>query len=93
MRFRQDNRKITANVEDNSIQNTLSVIKGFSDVVAEQLYELKDNQYDTFVDLLRIDMEEKKYCLKNRRSIMIQYFDEFGQNGLLKIYQSLPGDN
>ncbi|NMA66469.1 MAG: hypothetical protein GX957_09560, partial [Clostridiaceae bacterium] len=92
MRFRQDNRKITANVEDNSIQNTLSVIKGFSDVVAEQLYELKDNQYDTFVDLL-IDMEEKKILSKKIEDlIMIQYFDEFGQNGkLLKIYQEFTG--
>lgn len=87
LRFRQDNRKITANEEKGSMWNSLKALKGFGGKIAEQLYELKDNQYDTFIDLL-VDLEEKQIMsVKIGDLIKIQYFEEFGNNGkLLKLY-------
>ena len=90
LRFRQDNRKITADEKNYTMWNSLSALKGFGEGIAHQLYGLKDNQYDTFVDLL-IDLEEKSIMgVKIAELIKIQYFNEFGNNGkLLTIYEEL----
>jgi DNA polymerase III alpha subunit len=82
-RFRQDNRKITADEKNNTMWNSLKALKGFGEGIAKQLYELQDNKYDTFIDLL-IDLEEKGImCVKIEDLIKIQYFNEFGENGKL----------
>lgn len=88
LRFRQDNRKITADEATNTMWNSLKALKGFGDGLAKKLYELRNNRYDTFVDFL-VDLEEKGImCSKIEDLIKIQYFDEFGNNGkLLKIYK------
>ena len=87
LRFRQDNRKITADEKNYTMWNSLSALKGFGEGIAHQLYEIKNNQYDTFVDLL-IELEEKStMSVKIADLIKIQYFNEFGNNGkLLAIY-------
>jgi DNA polymerase III alpha subunit len=85
LRFRQDNRQIVANTDKYEITTTLHSIKGFSKTISDNLYSLKDNHYDTFVDLL-VDMEEKAMLSsKVEQLIMIKYFDEFGGNK--KLYQ------
>ena len=91
-RFRQDNRNIVANKETNTITNTLKSLKSFGAKLGDQLYSLKDNKYNTFVDLL-IDMEDKSIlCAKIESLIKIQYFDEFGNNGkLLAVYKEFTG--
>jgi DNA polymerase III alpha subunit len=88
LRFRQDNRNIVANPDKNEITTTLHSIKGFPKKISENLYILKDNQYETFVDLL-IDLEEKSMLSsKVEQLILIKYFEEFGGNKkLLQIYQ------
>ncbi len=88
LRFRQDNRKITADSKNNVMWNSLKALKGFGEGIAHQLYALKDKEYDTFVDLL-VDMEEQGIlCSKIGDLIKIQYFDEFGNNGkLLRLYE------
>ena len=87
LRFRQDNRSIVANLEKNEITTTLHSIKGFSKSIGENLYQLKDNQYETFVDFL-IDIEERNMMtVKIKDLIKIKYFEEFGGNKkLLQIY-------
>jgi len=87
LKFRQDNRKFTADIDNNVIWSTLKSIKGFGDKIAEQLYELKDNKYDDFIDLL-IDFEEKgMLSAKIEALIKLNYFEEYGQNGgLLSLY-------
>jgi len=95
LRFRQDNRKITADETTSTIWNSLKALKGFGSKLAEQLYELKDNQYDSFVDLL-VDLEEKGImCSKIADLIKVQYFEEFGKNAkLLKLYNEfVEGEN
>jgi DNA polymerase III alpha subunit len=87
-RFRQDNRQITVNEKNKTMWSPLKSLKGFGDGIADNLYELKDNEYSTFVDLL-IDLEEKGIlCSKIEDLIKIQYFNEFGDNGkLLNLYK------
>jgi DNA polymerase III alpha subunit len=88
LRFRQDNRNIVANSDKNEITTTLHSIKGFSKTISENLYTLKDNQYETFVDLL-IDLEERGWLgTRIEDLILIKYFEEFGGNKkLLQIYK------
>jgi DNA polymerase III alpha subunit len=95
LRFRQDNRQIVADSKNKSIYNSLKALKGFGDGIAKQLYELKDNVYPTFIDLL-IDFEEKGVlCEKIKSLIKIQYFEEWGHNGKLqKLYDEFTkGEN
>ncbi len=87
LRFRQDNRNFTADIETNTIWSTLKSIKGFGDNIAKQLYELKDKKYETFIDLL-VDFEERGILsTKIEALIKLNYFEEYGQNGgLLNLY-------
>lgn len=87
LRFRQDNRQITSDAETNSIWGTLKSIKGFGKQLANQLYAIKDMQFDSFVDLLVYFEENGMNSCKIRELISIQYFEEFGFNKkLLAIY-------
>ena len=52
MRFGQDNRKYTAYPEKNALSNCLKSIKGFGNIVGEELFRLARHNYDNFVDLL-----------------------------------------
>ena len=87
LRFRQDNRNIVANPDKNEITTTLHSIKGFSKTISENIYVLRDNQYESFVDLL-IDIEERgMMSVKIKDLVRIKYFEEFGNNKkLLQIY-------
>lgn len=52
MRFGQDNRHYTAYPEQNAISTCMKSIKGFGDIVGEELFRLARHKYDTFLDLL-----------------------------------------
>lgn len=52
MRFGQDNRKYTAYPEQNAVSTCMKSIKGFGDIVGEELFRLARHKYDTFLDLL-----------------------------------------
>jgi DNA polymerase III alpha subunit len=95
-KFGQDNRKFTLDEKTNSISRTLSSIKGFGSSVAEILYQMKDNKYDLFVDLL-IDFEENTSLgnSKIEELIKLNYFSDFGRNKkLLDIFNEfITGKN
>lgn len=77
-KFRLDNRSFTADKEHKRINPSLVSIKGMSQKVADDLYSLKDNNYDTFVDVL-VDL--KNTSVSNGhidKLIKIDYFSEFG---------------
>jgi DNA polymerase III alpha subunit len=80
-KFSQDNRKFTFDEQSNSISRTLSSVKGFGSSVAEILYQLKDNKYNLFVDLL-IDFEENTNLGSSKigELIKLNYFSDFGRN-------------
>lgn len=88
IKFRQDNRKFTADIENNVIWSTLKSIKGFGIKIAEQLYEMRACQFISFIDLLIYLEENQIMSNKIATLIKLKYFSEFGDNGkLLKIYQ------
>lgn len=87
--FGQDNRKFTLDENAKTISRTLKSIKGFGDSVAEELYGIRNKQYNTFVDLL-IDLEENTGLgdAKTETLIKLNYFKQFGRNKkLLDIFK------
>jgi len=87
LRFRQDNRKITSDKLSNSIWGTLKSIKGFGTGLADQMYSMKDIQFDSFVNFLIYLEENGIMSSKIEDLIKIKYFEEFGGNQkLLDIY-------
>lgn len=70
-------------------------IKGLSKTIGDKLYELKDNSYSTFLDLL-IDCKEKGIGISDLTTLAkLDYFSEFGKIGkilrFLDIYNELYG--
>jgi DNA polymerase III alpha subunit len=94
--FRYDNRGFVANKEKNMINPSLASIKYIGKTTSDKLYELKDKQYDTFVDLL-IDIEDNKVANSKEMKILINidYFKEFGlPKKLMAIYlEVMKGKN
>lgn len=77
-KFRLDNREFSIDKENKYINPSLLSIKGFSNKIADFLYSLKDNRYDSFVDLL---LELRQNGIAETRIselIKINYFSEFG---------------
>lgn len=74
---------------ENTIYRGCASIKYLNKEVANELYELSENKYDSFIDLL-VDIAEKTSANTRQISILIQlnYFKQFGENGkLLNIYK------
>ena len=64
----------------NTIYKGLSSIKYLNSRVADELYSLRDNQYNSFSDLL-VDIKEKTSCNSRQLEILIKldFFSEFGK--------------
>lgn len=79
-KFRYANAQYLMDKENKSIYKGLSSIKYLNGTIAEQLYELKDNQYNSFSDLL-VDIKEKTSCNSRQLEILIKldFFSEFGK--------------
>lgn len=87
-RYGQDNRAIKANLNENTITNSISAIKGYSASAGEILYECSLNKFEKFVDLLRWLDERSFKSSKIIPLIKIDYFQEFGNNSeLLRIIE------
>lgn len=88
-RFRQDNRGFFADKQKMQIADALHSVKHIGRPVADELYEMRNNQYDSFVDLL-CDLDSRKPFNSKSIQILIKmgYFEEFGKRRkLLNIYQ------
>lgn len=93
-RFRYSIDKYFMDKESNTIYKGTEAIKFLNKECALFLYSLKDNKYDTFIDLLADitdakDENNKSYVNSRQIDILIksQYFQEFGNNKkLLTIY-------
>lgn len=84
-------RHSTANYscDGNGIYKGITSIKYMSDSVADELYNLKDNTYESFIDVL-VDVLNCKGMDSRKTDILIKldYFQEFGDIGyLLKCYE------
>lgn len=76
--FGQDNRSITADLEQGAIQNSLSAIKGFGKDLGDVFYECGQQDFVHFVDVLRwLDARSIK-AAKVAPLIKIDYFSTYG---------------
>lgn len=88
-RFRQDNRRFYIDKEKHTISDSLASVKHISARVADALFQMKDRQYDSFVDVL-VDLTESPAFTSRAVIILItlKYFAEFGGNKkLLEVYR------
>lgn len=73
------------NKDEHIIYKGLTAIKYLSEKVAEELYSLRNNKYNTFTDLL-YDITDKTSCDSRQLDILVKlnFFEEFGDiNDLL----------
>lgn len=77
--FGDDNREFSIDKENNQIIQTMASIKNISKVVPQQLYELGQEKFDDFIDLLYA-IKEKTNLNKTDIDILIKlnFFQEFG---------------
>jgi DNA polymerase III alpha subunit len=80
IKFRHSRADYNIEKETNSVYKGLSSIKFMNSDVSEQLYQMKDRQFDSFVDLLSVFPGNSR-----QREILcrLNYFEEFG--GSLKL--------
>lgn len=87
-KFRYSRAEYFMDKESNSIFKGIASIKYLNSRVADELYELRDNDYDSFIDLL-VDLQHTS--INSRQLdilIKIDFFEEFGKNGkLLKMVE------
>ena len=93
-KFRYSRAEYFMDKETNSIYKGMASIKYMNAQVSEELYKLKDNQYNNFMDLL-IDVYDKT-CINSRQLnilIAIDFFEEFGKSqklfDILKLYENI----
>lgn len=84
IKFRFSKSNYAPSKDDNSIYKGIESIKNMNAKVADEIYALKDNKYDTFIDLLE-DICSKTGTKKNQIRILIEldFFAEFGDANLL----------
>lgn len=88
IRFRYSKGDYTLSREDNSIYKGIQSIKNMNTKIADEIYELRSNQYSSFLDLL-FDIKEKTSTNARQLKILIEldFFSEFGDvNYLLEQY-------
>lgn len=84
--FGADNRKVNINEENKIIYPNLSSIKGFGEGVAETLYQLGKQNYDSFIDVLTALYANSINKTVAEKLIKINYFKKYGDvNTLLQI--------
>lgn len=88
-RFRYSQYRYFPDTETRSIYKGISSIKFCNETIGKELYSLKDNSYNDFVDIL-LDIKEKTSVNSKQLSILIKlnYFEEFGKRQyLLRVVQ------
>ena len=87
IKFRHSIARYSFDKETNQIFKGISSIKFMNANVANEIYALKDNSYNTFIDLL-YDLKEKTSLNSRQLNILIEldFFEEFGDaNYLLRL--------
>ena len=79
-RFGKDNRGFVADKESKTINPALKAIKGFNDIIANELYDISQNHIITnFINLLEIIYNETSCNSKQLDTLIrIGYFSDFG---------------
>lgn len=77
-KFGQDNREIKADLETRAITNAITSIKGFSQRVADVLYECGQQKFEHFTDVLKYLFARSIKVAKVAPLISINYFSDYG---------------
>lgn len=88
IKFRYSISEYSFDKENNKIFKGIASIKYMNAQVADEMYELRNNKYNTFMDLL-FDLTEKTTLNSRQIKILIDldFFDEFGDaNELMREY-------
>ena len=94
IKFRYSGSEYKFDKETNKIYKGILSIKYMNSIIAEELYNLRDNTYDSFIDLL-YDIKEKTSVDARQIKILVElrFFEEFGDAGellnMLPIFKSL----
>lgn len=86
IKFRYSNARYSISRDDNCIYKGIQSIKYMNDIAANEMYELRQNTYNSFIDLL-IDLQNKTSLNSRQLQILIEldFFEEFGDcNKLLE---------
>lgn len=83
-RYRQDNRGFYVDKENMRIADALHSVKYISKTIANELYRMRNDHFDTFTDLL-YDLSGRRAFNSRSIKILIRmgYFEEFGSVGKL----------
>lgn len=81
IKFRHSTAKYSIDKSTNTIYKGISSIKFLSDKIADELYALRDNQYNSFTDLL-VDIKTNTSVDTRQLNILtiLGFFSEFGKN-------------
>lgn len=84
IKFRYSKSNYSPSKEDNSIYKGIQSIKNMNSKVADEIYQLRNNKYNSFAELL-FDLKSKTTLKKNQLKILIEldFFSEFGDINLL----------
>lgn len=84
IKFGKSKSEYWFNKEENAIYQGISSIKFCNIQIADELYELSKNNYDTFVDLIK-DIKEKTSVDNRQLQILtgLDFFSDFGENKYL----------
>ena len=88
IKFRHSTAKYSFNKETNEIYKGISSIKFMNANIADEIYALRENKYQNFIELL-YDLKEKTSVNSRQLNILIEldFFSEFGDaNYLQKMY-------
>ena len=88
--FRKSNNKYSYDTSTKTIYKSIGSIKNIGKSCGDNLYALKDNHYNNFIELLT-DIKEKKCCNKTELDILIKidFFREFGEINQLLLLREL----
>ena len=86
-KFRYSSSNYTIDKHTNSIYKGIASIKNISYGLGEELYALKDNKYNNFMELL-YDIKDKTSCNSRELDILINlgFFEEFGKSQKLSVF-------
>lgn len=96
IKFRHSVSQYSYNKETGEIYKGIESIKYMNSTVASEMYALKDNKYDTFIDLLN-DLSEKTTLNSRQLNILVEldFFSEFGDaiylQELIRLYGAFNG--
>lgn len=96
IKFRYSTAKYSFDKDTNSIFKGISSIKFMNDNIANEMYAIKDEHFDTFIDLL-ISLKEKTSVNARQLAILIDldFFEEFGESNklmyLAKLFDEIYG--